>query len=56
MYVTVSVSMPPELADQIDQAKKDEETRSQYIRRLIRSPECVTDGLERPMQEDRADA
>jgi len=37
MQVTISVSMPPELVDELDAERRKDESRSEYVRRLIQT-------------------
>ncbi|MDB2265996.1 ribbon-helix-helix domain-containing protein [Halorubrum ezzemoulense] len=53
MNVPLSVSVPPEMVEQIDAEREDNETRSEAIRRMLRSEDHIGYQLEQAQDTRR---
>jgi metal-responsive CopG/Arc/MetJ family transcriptional regulator len=53
MNVSISVSMTPELVEQIDAERNDNESRSEAIRRMIQSKDHLGYQLEQAQDKQR---
>lgn len=53
MNVPLSVSVPPEMVEQIDAEREDNETRSEAIRRMLRSEDHIGHELKQAQDKQR---
>lgn len=53
MNVSISLSVPPEMIDEIDAEREDNENRSEAIRRMLRSEDHIGYQLEQAQDTRR---
>jgi metal-responsive CopG/Arc/MetJ family transcriptional regulator len=53
MNLTVSVSLPPEMVEEIDAEREDTENRSEAIRRMLRTEDHIGYELEQAQDKQR---